>query len=270
MNLFLAPHARALFEELAAGTWERLMYSVLLSCSQGETTITDLNLLELIRAHLPGLRIYKAHSRDESRYGFDWEWFVGRPGSWFRYSVQAKKLDIHSQRYKSLRHKVGPTFQLEILKNFAKTQKTIPLYCFYNYVSSNADAKAGWNCKLSFDATQLGCTIAPLHVVESQHQARVAKDFAAVHTGKGVFPWRCLICCPTLQPEAPDNPLLPTSHTPKRLEALPSYLANLPEMKEDSPFADNICLTVELPDEEYASELEGFPERIMIIDLGKM
>jgi len=60
MNLSLASPVCNLFEELATGTWERIMFSILFSCSQGENTITDLNLLELCRFNAPGIRIYKA------------------------------------------------------------------------------------------------------------------------------------------------------------------------------------------------------------------
>lgn len=95
----------SLFEHLAADTWQRLMYGIALACSQSENTITDLNLLEICRANLPHLRVYKARGRDEPKNGFDWEWFIGnQKNGWYRFSVQAKKLYDQKRKYSSLRH----------------------------------------------------------------------------------------------------------------------------------------------------------------------
>ncbi len=266
MNPSLASASCSLFEELATGTWERIMLGMLFSCSQGENTITDLNLLELHRSNAPGLRIYKAIGRDEPKFGFDWEWFIGKPGAWYRFSVQAKKLDVTSQKYKSLRHKVAADLQLDILKDFSIQRKTIPLYCFYNYVPNPVVAKQGWNCGLPFHASQLGCTIAPLHIVEHQHQLRASKDFSAIHAWKQVFPWRCLFCCPALQIDNARNPLFPTSHEVHILDSLPSYLHSVPQRPESINLKEAL-VAIELPEQDYASNLKGFPQRIGIFDL---
>ena len=129
------------FEQLASDTWDRLLYSSKLNCTQSETTITDINLLDLIRANLSNIKIKKASVDDEKKYGFDWEWWIrSNTSGWWRYSVQAKKL-YTSGTYERLRHKVKQKtkqltikrFQIDLLENFARRHKTIPLYCFYNY-----------------------------------------------------------------------------------------------------------------------------------------
>lgn len=245
------------------------MFSILFSCSQGENTITDLNLLELCRFNAQGIRIYKAIGRDEPEFGFDWEWYIGRPGAWYRFSVQAKKLDVTRQKYKSLRHKVGADLQLDILKDFSIKKKTIPLYCFYNYIPNLIIAKQGWNCGLPFNATQLGCTIAPLHIVEHQHQLRAPKDFSAMHAWKQVFPWRCLFCCPVLQRNNASNPLFPDSHEVHVLESLPPYLSTVQQRLEPI-IAEETSVAIELPEQDYASNLKGFPRRIGIFDLDEL
>ncbi len=52
--------AAALLERLAEETWDRLHLSHELRCRQSEQTFTDINLLELTRWRLPGIRVYKA------------------------------------------------------------------------------------------------------------------------------------------------------------------------------------------------------------------
>lgn len=128
--------AASILERLAEETWDRLDLSYKLDCPQSEETITDFNLLELARCRPPGLRVYKARGTDEPTKGFDWEWYVGVNGArWWRYSVQAKKLDVPSNCYLHFRHTVAARFQIDILADFAKRNRTIPLYCFYNAVS---------------------------------------------------------------------------------------------------------------------------------------
>lgn len=129
--------AQQLFEELATATWDRIRYGVELECSQGEETITDINLLDMKRAALPNLYLWKANKAAEAETGLDWEWWVGSNGRrWWRYAVQAKKLS-KTGSYDSLRHKVRGRQQFDLLTEYAKANRgCIPLYCFYNYVPS--------------------------------------------------------------------------------------------------------------------------------------
>src|ERR1022692_583051 len=99
--------------------------------SFGPGTLTDNNLLELIRHNLPNLRVYKAVGRDEPERGFDWEWWVGNPATgYWRYSIQAKKLNLGTGQYQCVRHQVAQRWQIDILADHARSCGTIPLYCF--------------------------------------------------------------------------------------------------------------------------------------------
>ena len=67
-----------LFEKLASSTWQRIFHAKQHKVSQGEETITDLNLLEISMAKCPEVTIIKTDSkRIESCQGTDWEWWIG-------------------------------------------------------------------------------------------------------------------------------------------------------------------------------------------------
>lgn len=97
-----------LFQKLAADTSDRVRLGHSYRCSQGETTITDINALEIVRYPTPNLFMHKAIGQEELNFGFDWEWWIGsRSSGWLRYSIQAKKLSLEYDRYSSLRQKSG-------------------------------------------------------------------------------------------------------------------------------------------------------------------
>lgn len=247
----------SVFEELATATWHRLLLSIQFLCSQGETTITDNNLLEIKRARIPGLRVYKAKGSDESEKGFDWEWWIRRrpPGRGFwRYSVQAKKLDLKTCRYASLRHLVRDTFQIDILESWAGEKNSIPLYCFYNHLSESSVLKKHWQCTLPLDCPQLGCTVAPLHEVRHAHDSWGGKTFEALHGNTSALPWRCLFC-PNVVENSNGHLLAPPDYDPEP-DDLPEFLTK----------ADAEESVIDLPEEYYGEKLGGYPKRIMVID----
>lgn len=108
-----------------------------------EQTLTEHLLLEIKRARLPNVWV-RQHPPDplnpkailrEDLTALDWEWWIGSPRrKWLRFAVQAKKLDLKSQRYRKLKHLVGTEAQHELLARYAAANDAIPLYCFYNHV----------------------------------------------------------------------------------------------------------------------------------------
>jgi hypothetical protein len=254
--------AGQLFERLAQDTWERLEAAHALGISQSEETITDINLLEMARARLPRLRVYKATKAEESEKGFDWEWWIGsRLHGWWRYAVQAKRLESKSGRYRSLRHRVGVRFQIEILEDFARSQGAVPLYCLYNYVDSPV-AVAGWQCNLTVDEPQLGCTLVPLDAVKAAHRPRGSRRFADLHRHRHSLPWRCLLRCPYFAASSLDSgkhPLASAGIEPRKFADVPQMLRRY----EDD--ADGV--SAPLDPQYYRSELGGYPRRIAVLDL---
>lgn len=252
-----------LFERLARDTWERLEAGLAFDIAQSEETITDINLLEMARARLPRLRLYKATRAEESEKGFDWEWWIGsRHRGWWRYAIQAKRLDATSGDYRALRHRVGSRFQIEILEDFAHCQGAVPLYCFYNYVDS-ATAAAGWQCNLSTEYAQLGCTLVPLETVKRAHKPRRSRRFADLHCHRRSLPWRCLFRCPYFTSSALDragHPMANDGMQPRKFAEVPPML----QREED----DMIGVNERTDLEYYTSELGGYPRRIMVVELG--
>ncbi len=251
-----------LFERLASETWERLRLSIALGCSQGETTITDHNLLEMKRIGPRNLHVLKATPRRERLFGFDWEWWIRYRSGWMRYAVQAKKLNLRTCRYDQLRHRVGNRFQLDLIERFSRATGAIPLYCFYNYVADECTAESAWNCNLEFEKEQLSCTLAPLHVVQTVHCRYAPKSFTALHMYSEVLPWRCLVGCPHILLSPDQNLLTPEAWTPERYRTLPPYLERaVRDESEDRA-------TVQLPLEYYRLEVGAYPRRILVLDLG--
>ena len=184
-----------LFEALADATWQRLRFAELLRCSQGEETISDINLLELIRRQFGNIQVFKFSRSDESKTGLDWEWWIySRNRGCRRYAVQAKKLS--PQHTYGIRHKVRQYYQIDLLEQYSRINKCIPLYCFYNsFTNDTVNLSAYWHCDRLYDKTQLGCTVAPINVVREAFSRRGYKTFNHIHRHKSVIPWRCLIEC---------------------------------------------------------------------------
>jgi len=195
--------AGLLFESLSYYTWQRLKYSIPMNVSQGEETITDINLLEMKLSGIRDIKVWKCSKKEESTKGIDWWWLIGNDiAGWRSYLVQAKKLNLKTKRYSTLSHKVGNQRQIDCLVETARIECAFPLYCFYNYVDfPTKDALPEvWNCRsLQPEETQLGCTVTPARIVEaalSGSKRENARTFESIHfKGGPTTPWRCLVTC---------------------------------------------------------------------------
>ncbi len=74
----------ALIEEMSSYIWTTLRRVAAFPDSFREETLTDWNLLKIWEAANPDVRVYKASGTDESRMGFDWEWYIGAGGRWWQ------------------------------------------------------------------------------------------------------------------------------------------------------------------------------------------
>jgi len=198
------PKAVLLFEQLAEATWAKLAKSWNYNISISEETFTDLNLLEIEAASLPNVRVWKSNKQEESLKGIDWEWWIGSNRlMWWRYAVQAKKV-TQSGKYDSIRKKVKNRFQIDLLHEYAKKSRAIPLYCFYNHVEDR-NVSPFWHCNFAIEPEQFGCTLAPLDIVKYYFVKGRRKSFHTIHREPKVLPWRCLLKCPLVleQNQAP-------------------------------------------------------------------
>jgi len=274
---FVSEAATALFEELATFTWKKIASAHQAEMAYSEETITEQHMLIIqqgIRSHtLPGIFTLVPSKPEEGKVGFDWEWWIGSDADgWFRYVVQAKLLNLKSQTYKDLRHKVKQinNFQIEVLKSFAGENNAIPLYCFYNHVSQ-LEADKAWHCIFPHerDLTQLECTLVPLNVVKPIHDKRVGKKFSLLHESREALPWRCLFHAHirpqcrfrTLQSGKVDilPPFIPDNWEEKVYKQLPEFLQRLRSK-------DPIIIDEQIYQDFYANTFGAYPQRIMLVE----
>jgi len=190
-----------LFEELSKRVWLRLEHSLVFDVSQGEETITDINLLDMKIAGLNEIKLWKCPKSREPELGIDWWWLIGNDQvGWRSYMVQAKKLDLHTGLYRNLNHRVGDRTQIDILEEEASERCAMPLFCFYNYVNPPALALEDYvHCRAQpREMPQLGCTITPLWLVKNIVNKRsrpTERTFDYIHKRTDTIPWRCLVRC---------------------------------------------------------------------------
>ena len=187
-----------LLESLAKQTWDRIKDGYELEISQGEETITDLNLLEIKRSGIRSFQVVKLTKAEEAIKGIDWEWWIGSESQgWLRYAIQAKKIQVESQIYNSLGHKVDGIPQIDLLETYARKVTAIPLYCLYNY-AQNPIPSQHWHCSFPYDEKQLGCTVTPSKIIRQAMSVRGCRNFNHIHTQNETIPWSCLLKCPNI------------------------------------------------------------------------
>ena len=181
------------FANQSTDLWERLSYvresyksrGVLGPVRFGEETITDLLMMDL---YVQGSKLahFKQTSKpDEALWGTDFELWLGsgRLG-WFRFAIQAKKLDLKSDRYASLTQANASGPQIDLLEQFARLNRAAPLYCLYNH-SEDADEFDHWHCCTGpTDLRELGCSVTPASNIRTAIGQWKGKNFKSIHRRK--------------------------------------------------------------------------------------
>jgi len=269
-------NAITLLESLAEQTWDRIKDGVEFDISQGEETITDFNLLEILRSGVNTLRVVKLSKDEEAIKGIDWEWWIGsRSQGWLRYAVQAKKIDFSSQRYNSLAHEVNDIPQIDLLKMYARKVSAIPLYCFYNY-SQKANLQHYWQCSFQYEEKQLGCTVAPSSTIQQALNTRGCRNFEFVHSFHNTIPWRCLLKCPRVLQIYSNGSNNLAFENIKVYSTLPDYLARAADDNQQvlvSEFYPTIRrneigdLDINGEIFENKPEIRVIPKKVLVIDI---
>lgn len=181
-----------LFEVLAGKTWRSIDRFSRNRIHLGEDAITSNNLDALASAG-PACVFLEDTRAQESTKGCDFELWIGSSYlGWRRYAVQAKKIQVSSSRYASLAHEVAGTPQIDILDAYAKANGALAVYCFYNHSKKSYK----WNCNLSSEVEQLGCSVTPSSVVRAAIAKHGSRNFVYLHAQPETLPWRCLVRCP--------------------------------------------------------------------------
>jgi hypothetical protein len=249
---------------LTIDLWDNIALSEQLKTKYGEETISNILLLELAKLRNYNVRIIQTPKDKEKVKGTDWEWFIGSQAyGWTRFAVQAKKGDPKNNGYYNcLGHIVDSERQIDILKRFAKANNAIPLYTFYNHVK-NANEADHWHCKQPYSQKLLGWTITSIENVESALATRGGRDFDSIHKKTQTLPTKCLFECPIFLQKFQDKSLTNEKVTffnteVTKLQSLPGVLIN----------QRDIMIINDYPEELYNTQIEIYPERIAIFDIG--
>ena len=269
------PHTQPLdtvLESLSKDVWERLRDVKNLPAAHsirfGEETITDLLMLDLNRQRPTRAMFTQTPKHREAVRGTDFEWWLGSDTTgWIRLAVQAKKLDLKSERYLNFKHKVNGVKQINRLERYAARHGAIPLYCLYNY-SANAESKVWSCCQRSYDVEELGCTITPSSNIREAMGLWGKKNFDSIHEYEDTVPWRCLALCPRVKGlfrKTHESP--PLFGVPPRIYSdLPTRLRRIDErtgaLRYDGEYPLDDGFDPELYDQEV-----GFPRRISVLEI---
>ena len=194
-----------LFSSQSTGLWERLGYvresmksrGVLGPVRFGEETITDLLMMDLFVQGSTVALFEQTSKPDEAMWGTDFELWLGSDQlGWFRFAIQAKKLDLRTDRYASLTQGNVNGPQIDLLKRYARRKRAAPLYCLYNH-TDGADELDHWHCCTPpANLKELGCTVTPLSNIATAIRERGGKNFDSIHRNKNTLLWKCLVSCP--------------------------------------------------------------------------
>jgi len=206
-----------LFQDRSRDTWRRLERSTRTRITWDEETLTKINLDELRQGNPDRIKVRQFTRREEGGNrgaggnGADWEWWIGRPGQWRAFRVQAKLVHCGeltarktiNRRYETLDHPGGVNewSQMRSLIDEAGQNRFIPIYCFYNQWINNEIVIPGVS-----DHELQGCTLVSASHIEHLSQTLIRgpkpgqsrknleriKDFA--------IPWHDLVCPPSLRP----------------------------------------------------------------------
>lgn len=173
---------KAAFENITKSVWNGLGDAFEHDISFGETSISDMILLYLIKLNNPQISIKQTKQNEESEFGTDWVWWIGSDNKgWVAFAVQAKKYSTKDDRYNSLGHKVKGISQSDILKSYADSIQAVPIYALYNYVLRENFSTGIRGIVLNYPKDMYGVTLTSLNVVKKATNTRGCRNFKFIH-----------------------------------------------------------------------------------------
>ncbi|MBT4290524.1 MAG: hypothetical protein HOD92_24625, partial [Deltaproteobacteria bacterium] len=174
-------------------TWDRLREARKLGYQIGEESVTDFVILNLKKYGAGKLQVNSFTRHEEAINGADWEWWLTGPsGSWIGMRIQAKIINLQSEKFEHLHHTNKHGTQLDQLIKDASRNCLVPLYCMY----SNWDPqkyKTPKNCPADKNSVRhYGNSIVGIDVVKNLHK-RKKKDLASII--RYLIPMHCIFCC---------------------------------------------------------------------------
>lgn len=145
---------KELYKNISSSIWDRIPFSYNIGFRYSEVTITENLLFDIHKFNVnnPTLKINIYEAKNEKANGNDLELCLEiEPNKYVILVIQAKKLYFTTQKYRSISHKVNGTYQIDLLEDYAKRQKAIPLYMLYNYAPDFKNKnKKYYGCTLAF------------------------------------------------------------------------------------------------------------------------
>lgn len=170
------------FENITKGVWNVLEDAFKHDISFGETSISDMILLYLIKLDNPQISIKQTKQDEESKFGTDWVWWIGSDNKgWVAFAVQAKKYSTKDDRYNSLGHKVKGVSQSDILEIYADSIQAVPIYALYNYVLRKNFRPGIIGLLFNYSENMYGVTLASLSVVKEAMNTRGCRNFKFIN-----------------------------------------------------------------------------------------
>lgn len=187
-------------DQLSEATWLEMEQGYRTRQPLDEESVTSYHLMRLAAA-VPSIFLEKHSRRREARSGADWEIWVGRPGGYLGFRVQAKilKPTTSTAHYASLfSSKAKATTQLETLINNARVgRQTFPLICFYNSQLSSSEVASLGCPRLASQPMLAGWTVASAVAIRNRLKSNPSKRFRDLVPD--MLPISCLFCCPRLR-----------------------------------------------------------------------
>ena len=232
-------------------------------------------MLDLNRQGLTSATFTQTPKHREATKGTDFECWLGSDHTgWLRLAVQAKKLNLRSERYANLKHKSKGGRQIDRLERYAASNEAIPLYCLYNYSDFVVPSKHWHCCQRPFQEEELGCTITPSTNIRKVIGLWGKKNFDYIHRYENTIPWRCLASCPMVRELFMETPIAGPPGQARRPSPFPSHRRLYPELpprvrvdvRGDSPYRDRRPIPSDELDPDYYNREVGFPSRICVFE----
>ncbi len=174
-------------------TWNRLREARNHGFQLGEESITDFLLLKMKKEGKGQIIVESFTRHEEATNGSDWEcWIKGTSGQWLGMRIQAKVLNLKSEKYEQLHHSNRHGQQVDLLIEDAKKNGLVPLYCMYSNWNPIA-YKTKSNCCTSINSVRhYGTALLNPDKVKTHAKTKGnhLRDFIA-----DLKPMHCLFCC---------------------------------------------------------------------------
>ena len=265
---------------LSKDVWERLRDVKALARARsirfGEETITDLLMLDLNRQAATMSIFTQTPKQEEAKTGTDFECWLGSDSTgWIRLAVQAKRLDLKSERYASFNSSLNGSKQIDRLERYARRHGALALYCLYNF-SESVNRTRHWHCcQRPYLQEELGWTLTPAFNVRTSIKLWGKRNFDFIHSQEETIPWRCLASCPKVQElykkAVGQTRTLVAEEGPSMLGVNPRIYPRLPDrlrtVDEEQQLRNvrTVMRADDLDPEMYDREV-GLPRRICVLN----